>query len=260
MTLVVGAALSFGGMTDALDQVHFLVQKDLDRVEVIRQSASGEKVVASVASAFAGNSLYKLAWIVPDTLVSQKSTLFDASWMERELTGKSAGEPRLTIIDDRVREEFFKTLPFGDLIHEKAAKYDVDPALVAAVVEAESRFKQRARSPKGAQGLMQLMPRTALWMGARNAYDPEQNVDAGVKYLKYLEKRFDGNRRQMIAAYNAGEGTVKRYGGVPPYGETRTYVRRVMSNYERRSKELKDFHAAAAIAIPLAGEDEGLGK
>src|SRR5439155_18887712 len=119
------------------------------------------------------------------------------------------------------RDFFANDVPFGGLIHEKAQKYDVAPALVAAVVETESRFKSRARSQVGARGLMQLMPRTGRWLGASNLYDPEQNVEAGTKYLRYLNERFDGNLKKTIAAYNAGEGNVRRYGGIPPFHETR---------------------------------------
>ena len=146
-------------------------------------------------------------------------------------------------INGAIRREFFaNAVPFGDLIHEKAQKYDVDPALVAAVVETESRFKTHARSQVGARGLMQLMPRTGRWLGARNLYDPNQNVDAGTKYLSYLNQRFDGNLKKTIAAYNAGEGNVRRYRGVPPFRETRSYVKNVMSRYERRKKELAQYN------------------
>ena len=142
-------------------------------------------------------------------------------------------------IRDTVRRDFFQTaVPFGDLIQKKAVKYDVDPALVAAVVETESDFRSGARSHVGARGLMQLMPRTGRWMGARNLDDPEQNVEAGTKYLKYLQKRFDGNLNKAIAAYNGGEGNVKRYNGVPPFRETLSYVNRVMSRYQQRHEEL----------------------
>jgi soluble lytic murein transglycosylase-like protein len=88
---------------------------------------------------------------------------------------------------------------------------------------------------------MQLMPRTGAWMGARDLYDPAQNVDAGVKYLKYLQKRFDGNLTKAIAAYNAGEGNVQRYRGVPPFQETRSYVKKVLTKYEERSRQLEKF-------------------
>ena len=158
-------------------------------------------------------------------------------------------------ISDALRREFFSTsMPFGDLIHEKSVKYDVDPALVAAVIEQESRFRKNARSHVGARGLMQLMPRTGRWMGARNLYDPEQNVDAGVKYIKYLQKRFHGNVKQTIAAYNAGEGNVKRYGGIPPFRETQTYVRKVMHNYEKRNQQLKKFGAEQREEEALAAD------
>jgi len=145
-------------------------------------------------------------------------------------------------INDAIRAEFFAgEIPYGQLIHEKAEKYDVDPALVAAVIEQESRFKPRAKSPVGARGLMQLMPRTGRWMGAKNLYDPEQNVDAGVKYIAYLNKRFNGDLKKIIAAYNAGEGNVRRYRGVPPFRETRTYVKKVMKNYDKRTKQLEKY-------------------
>jgi soluble lytic murein transglycosylase-like protein len=88
---------------------------------------------------------------------------------------------------------------------------------------------------------MQLMPRTGRWLGATNLYDPAQNVDAGVKYIKYLQGRFDGNLKKTIAAYNAGEGNVKRYGGVPPFNETRSYVKKVLNRYEQRTQQLKAY-------------------
>jgi len=119
--------------------------------------------------------------------------------------------------------------PFGDLIYEAAQRHSLNPALVAAVVRAESAFDQRAVSVRGAQGLMQLMPATGRRFGlaATNAFDPAQNLDAGVRYLRWLVDRFEGRLSHAIAAYNAGEGAVDRYGGVPPYGETRRYLRRI---------------------------------
>ena len=112
------------------------------------------------------------------------------------------------------------------LITEAAARHDVDPNLVRAVIKVESAYKPKARSHKGAMGLMQLMPATAREYGVRNAYDPAENINAGVKHLRMLLDRFDV--RLAVAAYNAGAGAVQRYGGIPPYRETRDYVRKVL--------------------------------
>ena len=103
------------------------------------------------------------------------------------------------------------------------------PELVAAVVNTESKFVPTARSGAGAVGLMQLVPRTGRWLGARDLTNPSQNIMAGAKYLKYLTDRFNGDQQKAIAAYNAGEGNVRRFGGVPPFRETRNYVQRVRS-------------------------------
>jgi soluble lytic murein transglycosylase-like protein len=241
------AALSIGGVSEVLQSAPFAVRKDLEGVRVLRMSGQEERVVADVSQSFAANSLYKFARVMPDRFVTQERRLFRSEWLAADGVTTGDAHDRITLINDNIRRQFFSSsIPFGELIHQKATKYEVDPALVAAVVEQESSFRSRAISPKGARGLMQLMPRTGRWMGASNLYDPEENLDAGVKYLKYLEKRFDGDMRKTLAAYNAGEGTVRRYGRIPPYGETRTYVKKVMGNYERRKKELKAFESDAA--------------
>jgi soluble lytic murein transglycosylase-like protein len=258
-TLALGATLSIGGLSDTLRDVHFVVQKDLDAVRVVKQKGTATKTVANMQDGFAADSFFKLSRVLPDRLVTHKLALFDSAWLPAVFDEMPAEAPRkskslfhneLTRINTAIRRDFFaNAVPFGDLIHEKAEKYDVDPALVAAVMETESRFKSRAKSPVGAKGLMQLMPRTGRWMGANNLYDPEQNVEAGTKYLSYLDKRFDGNLKKTLAAYNAGEGNVRRYKGVPPFRETRSYVKKVMIRYEERKKELEDYkdeHAGAA--------------
>jgi len=120
-------------------------------------------------------------------------------------------------------------VPYASIINRKAEKYGVDPALVRAVIKAESDFNPKAVSSKGAQGLMQLMPTTARMMGVKNSFDPEQNIDGGVKYLKYLLDNFDGDLELTVAAYNCGEGRVVRNGNtVPNIKETKNYVRKVM--------------------------------
>jgi soluble lytic murein transglycosylase-like protein len=140
---------------------------------------------------------------------------------------------RLALITEQVREDFFKTeVPFGSIIYREAVKNDIRPELVAAVVEAESQFKPAARSGAGAVGLMQLVPRTGKWMGAKDLTNPVQNITAGTKYLRYLSDRFDGNETKILAAYNAGEGNVQRFGGVPPFKETQNYLKKVR-NYEK---------------------------
>jgi hypothetical protein len=115
---------------------------------------------------------------------------------------------------------------YEDLIAQAAAEHDVDPALVRAVIKVESSYRPDARSQKGAMGLMQLMPATAREYGVEDAYDPGENIDAGVRHLRSLLDRFDVPL--AIAAYNAGEGAVRRHKGVPPYKETREYVRKVL--------------------------------
>lgn len=249
-TLALGCALSIGGATEALQGVHFLVSKDLDAVRVVKQDSGSSEVVAKLTDGFAGNSLFKLSRVLPESFVSHQIGLFNEAWLPTEAPAVQATKgdvfhTEMARINTAIRRQFFaNAVPFGDIIHEKAQKYDVDPALVAAVVETESRFHPQARSQVGARGLMQLMPRTGRWLGASNLNDPEQNVDAGVKYLKYLQNRFDGNLVKAVAAYNGGEGNVKRYNGVPPFHETRSYVKKVMTKYHQRSKELKDYAAS----------------
>jgi hypothetical protein len=252
-TLTLGTALSIGGASEVLQNVHFLVQKDLDAVRVVKVDGNHPRVVAKLSDGFAANSLFKLSRVLPDRVVTQRIALFDDKWLPAPST-QLIVEPTTDLfrtemarINTVIRHDFFENaIPFGGIIHQKAQKYDVDPALVAAVMETESKFHKGARSPVGAQGLMQLMPRTGRWLGAKNLYDPEQNVDAGVRYLKYLQGRFDGNLKNTIAAYNAGEGNVQRYGGIPPFHETRSYVKKVISRYQERKRQIEQYGTAAA--------------
>jgi soluble lytic murein transglycosylase-like protein len=145
---------------------------------------------------------------------------------------------------EKAKEAFFaREVPFGQVIYHEAKKNDLPPELVAAVAHTESKFVPTARSNRGAIGLMQLVPKTGRWLGARNLADPVQNIQAGAKYLKYLSDRFGGDNQKAIAAYNAGEGNVRRFGGVPPFKETRNYVKRVASFQQDLSQQ---FAGAAA--------------
>lgn len=137
------------------------------------------------------------------------------------LTGKSR-EP-LSLDRDGVEK----------LVREAAERHNVDPALIRAVIETESNWNPSAVSRKGAVGLMQLIPTTAQRFGVNDLYSPQQNVDAGVKYLKTLLERYNGNLDLALAAYNAGEGAVDRAHGVPSFRETRNYVQKVQSAYFR---------------------------
>jgi soluble lytic murein transglycosylase-like protein len=114
-----------------------------------------------------------------------------------------------------------------------ARKHGLEPELVLAVVGVESAFRPEAVSPKGAQGLLQLMPATAASLGVEDAFDPEQNLDGGVRHLGALLDLYGGDLQRALAAYNAGEGAVARHGGIPPFRETREYVRRVLEQYRK---------------------------
>lgn len=127
-----------------------------------------------------------------------------------------------------------KTVSFGTLVDEAARSNDIEAALLHAVITAESNYNTRAVSRKGAIGLMQLMPATAKRYGVTDIYDPAQNVAGGTRYLKYLLKMFNNDQRLTLAAYNAGENAVARFGNkIPPYRETRDYVNKVMSLYNQ---------------------------
>lgn len=125
-----------------------------------------------------------------------------------------------------------KKAEYDRIINNVALEHGLDADFIHAVIKAESAYNRWAVSRAGAQGLMQLMPATAVAYGVRDVWDPEQNIRGGVKFLKALWKLYDGNVKKILAAYNAGQEAVKKYGGIPPYVETRTYINRVLATYQ----------------------------
>lgn len=153
--------------------------------------------------------------ILPDEVPPQEVKASEAAGTDEDEGAKTA--PAISVED----------APFGEIITRVAEAHGVDPVLVSALIRVESNYRPRARSHKGAMGLMQLMPATARQYQLRNPYDPSANIAAGVKHLKSLIDRW--GVEMALAAYNAGETAVRKFKGVPPYRETRNYVRRILS-------------------------------
>jgi soluble lytic murein transglycosylase-like protein len=137
----------------------------------------------------------------------------------RDSRGQTAAEPLVNT-------------SFDDLIQTASGRYSIDAALIRAVIKAESDFNARARSQKGAMGLMQLMPETARLHNIGDAYNPGENVEGGARHLRMLLDRYQGDLELSLAAYNAGSAAVERHRGIPPFSETREYVRRVLRFYD----------------------------
>ena len=253
-TWALGASLALGGIGAPLK----MVQNNANGTAKGKSSAITETtVLPSIDRALEGD--LRAAQSIASQVAGSVSAV--ASGVEKAtsspLAAVAEAPKKLSVITEQVRQDFFhKEVPFGSIIYKEAKKNNIRPELVAAVVEAESRFKPTARSGAGAVGLMQLVPRTGKWMGAKDLTNPAQNVAAGAKYLKYLSERFDGNETKIIAAYNAGEGNVKRFGGVPPFRETRKYVAKVR-NYEQEYKNrvqnrISDVTQTADLSVAVA--------
>lgn len=147
--------------------------------------------------------------------------------------GSDADDPDLAPVARSPRRSYrTRTTQFDGLIDQVSSSVALDPALIKSVMHAESAFDPRALSRKGASGLMQLMPGTARRYGVTRIFDPRQNVTAGSRYLRDLLVQFDGDMRLALAGYNAGENAVLKYGGIPPYSETRKYVAKVLELYQ----------------------------
>jgi hypothetical protein len=143
-------------------------------------------------------------------------------------------------------------LTIDQSISQAGEKHHIDPDFITSVVRAESGFHPRAVSPKGARGLMQLMPQTATGLGVKDSFDTNENVQAGTQYLRQLLEKFDYDAVKALAAYNAGPDRVTRYHGVPPYSETRNYVNRIVRDYNR--KKAADDKLAKQTAKPSANK------
>jgi soluble lytic murein transglycosylase-like protein len=140
----------------------------------------------------------------------------------------------------------------AEMIEGISSSYHLDPDLVNSVIHAESRFNSRAVSPKGAQGLMQLMPQTASQLGIANAFDPQSNVDGGTRYLRELLVRYNFDLIKALAAYNAGPQRVEQYRGVPPYYETQAYVARIVRDFNRKKLAERKTAKSSASRVTAA--------
>jgi soluble lytic murein transglycosylase-like protein len=147
---------------------------------------------------------------------------------------------------DLFREDYFRAhIPYGDIIHREARRNQLPPELVAAMVHTESDFRAGLVSHKSAQGLMQIVPSTAALLGVDDPFDPAKNIAAGTRYFRYLLDRFD-DETMALAAYNAGEGNVARFGGIPPFAETRDYISKVNRRTRRYREGFRNTYIAEA--------------
>jgi soluble lytic murein transglycosylase-like protein len=241
-----GGALAIGGMGIPIKMGTMLQKADGNKSGL--PTADAQPSSADIASDLnaAQQIANEVAGGVTDAAKAVATTAVNApAQVAQKMASDVVEAPeRVVKAADTVKEAFFKKeVPFGSLIYSEAKKNNLPPELVAAVVHTESKFNPTARSHAGAVGLMQLVPRTGRWLGARDLTNPTQNVQAGAKYLRYLTDRFNGNTTKAIAAYNAGEGNVRRFGGVPPFRETRQYLQRV-STFQQDLSERVDSHIA----------------
>lgn len=166
---------------------------------------------------------------IDETGTTEKTVLSEPQELRR-FNGKTPAKPKSPAQTTAVLSGI------DQIVADSARVFGVDPNLIKAVIQTESAGNPRALSPKGAKGLMQLMDTTAADLGVENSFDPRDNVEGGTAYLKKLLDRYNGNRNLALAAYNAGPGAVDRYGGIPPYPETVSYVRKVLQQVSRAEK------------------------
>lgn len=173
--------------------------------------------------------------------LEQIERILDDEWVPPPVVTKEASKegvfPARSWKFDEASTPIFQT-KFNPIIVQAAKKFDVDAALVSAVIKAESNYNPKTVSHKGARGLMQLMPATARRFGVTDSFDPVANIHAGTRYLRWLLNKFEGNADLAVAAYNAGEGNVWKYNGVPPFRETVQYIKRVAAHVRRASETL----------------------
>ena len=202
------------------------------RYKLVMRTPAYRKESAQTASSFAPSNLYGTS----------------GAWNAQRTYPRAAASPRPLRVNEQNRQRFTPD------VNRIAAQYRLDPALMHAVISAESSYNPWAVSPKGAMGLMQLMPGTAERFGVNNPYDPIANMHGGARYLRWLLDQFN-DTRLAVAAYNAGEGAVQKYGNqIPPYRETQTYVVRVLNFHQqyRGSGPYNTAYSAGATGSPLA--------
>jgi soluble lytic murein transglycosylase-like protein len=172
---------------------------------------------------------------------SRELPVFTTAQVREKFLDPSVLAPTLEVF----KEEYFRrNVPYGEIIFREARRNNLPPELVAAMVHTESDFRPKLVSNKSAQGLMQIVPDTARILGIRDPFDPEQNIAAGTKYLRYLLNRYN-NETMALAAYNAGPGNVARFGGIPPFGETRSYIAKVNRRTHRYRQRVHNNYIAS---------------
>ena len=209
--IAVGASAALAGLHDAAADIYSYTDKD-------------GTVHLSNSRKGSGNGKYKVFVKAPDKKPS-----------------RSAGAAVMP--SDKSAERFTR---YSEWIRQAATLYQIPEELVRAVIKCESDYDPRAVSPAGAIGLMQMIPETAMRMQVRDPFDPRENIFGGTRYLRVLANTFNGDLELTIAAYNAGEGAVARYGGIPPYEETQNYVVNVVSYYRKYRSNRGDVVAASA--------------
>lgn len=208
---------------------------------VIQNYAKAYRLYCMAVSRGDVEANYRLGWMYFNRRGVEKNNALAAGWFKR---AADRGDPHaqkmveiLSATQSRVDQSCTLTNPNRDQIekwvHLWAPEYSLEPGLVLAVISAESNFNPNAESHKGALGLMQLIPTTAKRFGVNNAFDPADNMHGGMAYLQWLLQHFDGDVELALAGYNAGENAVAHYQGIPPYRETKEYIRRIAKTYQK---------------------------